>query len=144
MASILIAHDDPALLRTLRSILAASGHTVATTSDATATTHLLASGAFDGALVNIHLPGAADAGLVARLREHVRRGEPRLGVVALAPTPSTAGGVEETLGAEVVVATPLTATAVLRALGRVLNVDPSTLAVSARRARLAAPAHVPA
>ncbi len=127
MASFLIADTDLEVLWTVRTTLATAGHTVATTNDAESATRLLASGAFDCALVNVELPSAVDVDLARRLRDQVRRGEPRLGImVSAGETPDT-DLAERVVGADLVVERPLSAPAMVRALGRLLNLDPSVL-----------------
>ena len=69
MAGMLIAvNGDRALLDTLRTALAAAGHMVATTQDGAEAWNLLATGTFDGAVLDTTLPSIDGITLLDRIR----------------------------------------------------------------------------
>jgi EAL domain-containing protein (putative c-di-GMP-specific phosphodiesterase class I) len=85
---ILLVDDEPLLLRAFARVLTRAGHEVVQASDGEAALKLVAEQRFDGALVDIGLPGAGGLEVMAALR----RCDPGLPVVLMtgAPTLQTA------------------------------------------------------
>lgn len=135
MACILIAHDDPQLLRDVRTTLAAAGHTVATTAAADAAARLLTTEAFDCILVKPSLPDADRSDLRAKLQASVRRGVTRVGVIGASPGAERGRGTAEIAGADLVVTPPLDTATILDAVARLLDVHAAAVVGRARPVR---------
>ena len=68
MSRILIAEDEPHIVRFLGKGLQAEGHTTASTADGTEALHLARSGQFDLMLLDLGLPGMDGLEVLAALR----------------------------------------------------------------------------